>query len=71
MIETTAQARSAIFEIVELTNWPDAEIARRIGVHRVTLHRIKSGEMRLPEEKTRASLYECLKYARNLTDRVE
>jgi predicted DNA-binding protein YlxM (UPF0122 family) len=71
MIETTAQAQAAIAEIGRLTNWPDAEIARRADVHRATMHRIKSGAMKFPGYKTRLALYDLLKYARSLTDEVE
>lgn len=71
MIETTAQARAAVDEIKRLTGWPDAELARRAGVNRATIHRIKTGEMKWPGADTRKALTSCLIYARGLKPVME
>lgn len=66
MIETTTQARNALDEIKLLTGWPDAEIARRAGLNRATISRIKNGSMKFPGYDTRMALANCLVYARGI-----
>lgn len=71
MIETTAQAMAAVDEIKQLTGWPDAEIARRAGVNRATIHRIRTGKMKFPGYDTRGAISSCLVYARGLKPKME
>lgn len=66
MIETTKQAQNAVVEIASLTGWNDAEIARRTGVNRSTISRIRSGNMKFPGYDTRLALASCLIYARGI-----
>jgi transcriptional regulator with XRE-family HTH domain len=66
MIETMAQAVSAVEEIAERTGWPYAEIARRSGICKGTMRRLRNGEMKWPGVDTRRGLTECLIYARNI-----
>jgi transcriptional regulator with XRE-family HTH domain len=71
MIETTAQALAAVDEIIELTGWPDAEIARRTGLSKGTINRIKTKKMKWPGVDTRDALAECLRYARTISPRMQ
>jgi len=66
MIETITQAIAAVEEIRALTGWPDAEIARRAGVNRATINRIKTGKMKFPGYETRLALANCLVYVRGI-----
>jgi transcriptional regulator with XRE-family HTH domain len=66
MIETSSQAESAVAEIKQRTGWTDAEIARRVGVNKSTIHRIRTGKMVFPDYSTRLALASTLIYARGI-----
>jgi transcriptional regulator with XRE-family HTH domain len=71
MIETRVQAVSAVDEIAELTGWSYAEIARRSGICKGTMRRLRTGKMKWPGEDTRRGLTECLIHARNIPARIQ
>lgn len=66
MLETRPQITDALDEIQSITEWPDAEIARRAGLHRATISRIRSGVMKWPGAETREKLGILLLKAREL-----
>jgi len=60
MIETQAQAKQALSDIIDFTKWSFREVSRQSGIHYATLSRLHNEPGYMPQRNTRKLLYDLL-----------
>lgn len=70
-IEKADDFLKALEEIKHITGWRDAEIARRAGIDKSTITRLKLDGGRQPSPRAKSAIYDVLLIARGLNQKTE